>query len=444
MPRLMYTPHPVESRLPAFVPPFLVRAAENDVAVAFNELLEMRRVIEQIAGDLESAQPDLIPFFATGGIPFMFPAMHALADRRSYGLIDGRHFHMFPGLSWNGKLDGVDSETYFASEFGNLITSATHEDGSLRIWTMDATLTGNAVRKLLNALHRTFLELPTRPPKASVSLLAIIDASRADRKAKDDKIPLDFPLGTLYLKRPADHSPAGELKDRQPVLFFRNSGDDLFDLTVEFRVISTIPTEDRAELIGAVAKKDALGVAPEQQVGRLTLQFENGYSPSGTGGNSIGSNILAYLSNTEDRLPWREWLRTAALPPIGEEEREGYEEARSGTRDGLRIFELMRARTEEVVRGLLSKRSLLESVEVYCLKEHALRQLSDHGGVQPNYFPGKLLRKVLASSTRADNRAITDALTLFRVCHPDKVPAEPNERGERELLKWWGTQLGRD
>jgi len=43
---LMYTPHPDQSRLPAFVPPSLVRAAEKDFAVKFSELLEMRRVIE--------------------------------------------------------------------------------------------------------------------------------------------------------------------------------------------------------------------------------------------------------------------------------------------------------------------------------------------------------------------------------------------------------------
>ena len=66
---LMYTPHPAESRLQGFVPSSLVRAAQNDVPVKFSELLEMRRVIEQMVGDLHAAQPDLIPFFATGNTP---------------------------------------------------------------------------------------------------------------------------------------------------------------------------------------------------------------------------------------------------------------------------------------------------------------------------------------------------------------------------------------
>jgi hypothetical protein len=440
---IMYTPHPAQSRLTAFVPSSLVRAAQNDVTVKFSELLEMRRVIEQMAGDLQAARPDLVPFFATGGIPFMIPVMHVLYDRKNYSLVDGRHFHMFPGLSWDGKLDGVDSETYFATEFGRLIIGATHGDGSVRIWTMDATFTGNAIRKLLTALHRTFHELPTPKPKASVSLLAVIDASRAHRKPKEESVPLHSPLGTFYLKNPAEFSPVGDLNDRQPVRFSRNAGDDLFDLTVEYRVVTTIPTEDRYELIGAIAKKETLCVAPNHQVGRLTVEYDNGQSESGTGGNGIGSNILTYLGNTEDRLPWRQWLNVAALPQVSEHERENYEETKVLSHAGLRVFELLGAPTEEALEGLLEQRGLLDGVEVYCLKEHALQNFKENGGALPTEFRDKLLRKVLASA-RADASAVADALDLFRVCRLDKVSGEPYQQSDQELLAWWNTQFGRD
>ncbi len=439
----MYTPHPAQSRLTAFVPSSLVRAAQNDVAIKFSEFLEMRRVVEQMADDLQAARPDLIPFFATGGIPFMIPAMHALYNRNDYGLVDGRHFHMFPGLSWDGELDGVNSEAYFAREFGSLIAGATHEDGSVHIWTMDPTFTGNAIRKLLTALHRTFQELLTPRPKTSVSLLAVIDASRAHRKPKEDSIPLQSAFGTFYLKKPAEFSPAGDLNDRQPIRFARNGGDDLFDLTVEYRVVTTIPTEDRYELIGAIAKKETLGVAPNHQVGRLTVEYDNGYSESGSGGNGIGSNVLSYLGKTEDLLPWRQWLKVAALPPLGEDERESYEETKALSHAGLRMFELLRAPTEEALEGLLEQRGLLEGVEIYCLKRHALHQFKENGGVPPTGFRDKLLRKVLASA-RADTRAVADALDLFRVCRLDKASGEPRQQSEQELLEWWNTQLGRD
>ena len=79
MGRLMYTPHPLDNRLQAFVPSSLVKAAENDEDVEFTELLQMRRVVEELANDIERVRPNLIPFFATGGIPFMIPAMQVLA-----------------------------------------------------------------------------------------------------------------------------------------------------------------------------------------------------------------------------------------------------------------------------------------------------------------------------------------------------------------------------
>jgi hypothetical protein len=439
----MYTPHPVESRLTAFVPRSLVRAAENDVSIAFHEILGMRRVVAQIASDLEVAQPDLIPFFATGGIPFIFPTMHALADKAAYSLLDGRHFHMFPGLSWDGKLDGVDSESFFAGEFGRLIADATPEKGKLRIWTMDATFTGNAVWKLLKALHRACHELTTRPPKVSVSLLAIIDASRASREAMEDDIPLESPFGTLYLKRPAVYSPTQAMGHGQPVSFVRDTGDDLFDLTIEFRVVSAIPTEDRAELIGSVAKKNCLGVASNHEVGRLTVTFDNGRTVSGTGGNGIGNNILAWLSKTEDSLPWNKWLEAAALQPPGEDEKESYEEATSSTLDGLRMFELIFEPTETVVEGLTSKSGLLDGAEVYCLKHHAIRQFRENGSVDPTCFTGKLLRKVLASA-KAHNELAADALMLFRVCRRDMASDELDQHTEGEMLKWWDKQLERN
>ena len=72
--------------------------------------------IAQIAGDLEAAQPDLIPFFATGGIPFMFPAMYALADRQAFSLLDGGVTSTCSrGCRGNAKLDGVDSGTFFGA-----------------------------------------------------------------------------------------------------------------------------------------------------------------------------------------------------------------------------------------------------------------------------------------------------------------------------------------
>lgn len=67
--------------------------------------------------------------------------------------------------------------------------------------------------------------------------------------------------------------------------------------------------------------------------------------------------------------------------------------------------------------GLLVKGGLLNGPEVYCLKEHAVRQFTYNGGVEPTCFSGGLLRKVLASA-KADNAQIPDALMLFQSLPP--------------------------
>lgn len=79
--------------------------------------------------------------------------------------------------------------------------------------------------------------------------------------------------------------------------------------------------------------------------------------------------MLSYLGKTEDRLPWSQWLKVAGLPPVVEDEREDYEEAKAIQQAGLRMFELLRAPTEEVLEGLLVQRGLLSGVERHCLRD---------------------------------------------------------------------------
>ena len=69
--------------------------------------------------------------------------------------------------------------------------------------------------------------------EASVSLLAIMNASRADRKAKDEQDPARFAYRDPLPEATSRLFACGEAKDRQPVRFVRNSRDDLFDLTVD-------------------------------------------------------------------------------------------------------------------------------------------------------------------------------------------------------------------
>lgn len=445
MAKLMYTLHPPGNRLQAFATSTLVEATRNNVTLKFSEFLELRRTVEQLANAIEESEPDLIPFFATGGIPFMFPAMHVLYDRKKYNLVDGTRFHMFPGLSWNGKLGDIDSESFFSKKFGSLIEAQALKNEPVRIWTMDATFTGNAILKLLKALHRCFSEMHKVPKSVSISIVAVIDASRANTVPNDQNLPLETPFGTVYLERPKDFEPLSDLKDRQRCQFQRTDGGDLFQVDITFWTLPVIPTEDRAELIGAHAKKNVLGITAKNQIGRLAVEFANGYSPSGTGGGSLASKILNWLSKSENQLPWKKWIELARSEPVRDEEREDYEEGKRQTTAGLRIWELLTSgpSTADVVNGLLKQQGLLQDVEVYCLKQHALSEFSKAGRVQPTSFPGKILRKALASA-KANSNATDDALILFRVCRLEIAATEPQDIEPQELLMWWDAKLGRE
>lgn len=283
------------------------------------------------------------------------------------------------------------------------------------------------------------------PKSVSISIVAVIDASRANTVPNDQNLPLETPFGTVYLERPKDFEPLSDLKDRQRCQFQRTDGGDLFQVDITFWTLPVIPTEDRAELIGAHAKKNVLGITAKNQIGRLAVEFANGYSPSGTGGGSLASKILNWLSKSENQLPWKKWIELARSEPVRDEEREDYEEGKRQTTAGLRIWELLTSgpSTADVVNGLLKQQGLLQDVEVYCLKQHALSEFSKAGGVQPTSFPGKILRKALASA-KANSNATDDALIFFRVCRLEIAATEPQDIEPQELLMWWDAKLGRE
>ena len=442
--RLMYTPHPPDSRIAAFVPKSLTDAARNDIEISFDELLEMRRTISLIADEIVSFEPDLIPFFATGGIPFAFPAMNVIANRGQASFVDGNHFHMFPGLSWNSKLDGADSESFFATEFGALVKQHAEGGRQVRILTLDATFTGNAIRKLMTAIHRVFEELEVKPRNAVVSLLAIIDASRAKKEPAEGKMALSTSSETLYLTEPSEFVPNGSLCDRTPTRFVRQDGKDLFDLDVTFLTMSAIPTEDRSELIGAHAKPEILGITPENVVGRLTVHCSNGRTVTGTGGGSVAHNLLNALSGNEDQPPWSEWSKTAAAPPVSDSERAAYEERNSLSNDVLKVFEMdihPGADMTSVVASLSTKSGLLTDVEVWSLLEHSYCEFNETG-TSVTSIPRELERKVVASA-RKDAKVIKNAVELFRICNVETAATEPQGIDESAQLDWWDKNLPR-
>jgi hypothetical protein len=353
----MYLAHPPDNALP-FVPPVSwVTAVNHDFAIVFNDFLAMRRMIELLTQRVLEFQPTVIPVFATGGIPYVIPIIQSLKDRNAATLIDRTRFHRFPGLSWDGLCNGETSADFFAREFAELIAAELELTDTIRIWTVDATFTGNAINLLLKAMYGAFSRLKAQPKRAVVSVVGIIDASRAHRIDKAGRLTPPTSHGDLYVDSPSEFHAVEVLVDGKPCRFERNEEDSLFDLEVTYWSAGSIPTEDRADLIGPHAQKDKLGVHSESVRGRITIEFENQMSSSGTGGGSVASNILTYLSTPEDREPWRNWLRTSDAPKV--ENHEDYDEAKRQGQTGLSIAEAMFSSTDDLVQGYLKKESLL-------------------------------------------------------------------------------------
>lgn len=85
----MYQMHPDRASLFAGDPPEPAQAAENVQTIRFDDLLEMRQVVWDLAGFIEEWKPDLVPFFATGGIPYLIPVMHVLERKGQRDFLDG-------------------------------------------------------------------------------------------------------------------------------------------------------------------------------------------------------------------------------------------------------------------------------------------------------------------------------------------------------------------
>lgn len=441
MPSFMYTPHPADDWISRFVASPLIAAGKRDYPVAFRELLELRRAIEELASQVEIEAPDLIPFFATGGIPLAFPAMQLLYDRRVLGLVDGSRFHMFPGLAWQAQLGGADSEAFFVEEFSHLLMDRYRAHGSVKVLSFDATRTGNALNKLLKAIYLAFQRCSVPPSSASVKLIAVLDTSRASHEQKEGVLKFNCATGPFYLAPPQGFEPdQTTLLDRAQMRFVRSEDNNLFDLDIAIWSIPTLPMEDQYELIGAQARTQELGTLSKAVRGRLTIEFENGYSSSGTGGGSVAHNILNALSKPEDKSPWREWKRFSSETQLSASELDDYLEGKRQTSGALIIFECLESSLEDIVSTFLDKQHLLLDVEIYCLKEKLFEQMGRGDALQA--IPDRLMKKVIKSA-KNEPLAAQDALIVLQLSRPELLADEPQDRCEADRLDWWAEQLRR-
>ena len=441
--RLRYTPHPPKNKFKAFTPSSLIEASQSTFILNYEDLLEMRQIVEVIANELASSEPDLIPFFATGGIPFIFPAMEILSKSNHEQLIDGKHIHLFPGLSWNGKYENMNSENYFKSEFKQLIKNHFKHNSRLHIWSVDASFTGNAINKLIKVIHQLLSDLDTKTQNTTVSIVAIIDASRAPLREFVNSMALESEHGTFFLKKPSEFSGTEELVDNKYINFSCIDGEDAFELRIKFIVASTIISEDRAELIGAEASKNFLGISQVNHISHPKIIFDNGHQTSGTGGSSLGLNFLNWLSTSQDLFPWSRWRDISLREPISEIDKNHQDSFSELLEDSLSYYDIFLHKKGHPTRNeldrLLETKRLLKPFEIISLSQVANLEFKKTHNT-PTCISEQLLLKVHASTVETPIYQ-PDAIDLFRLCCPASAALEPRELEFSDCHLWWGKIL---
>jgi hypothetical protein len=430
----MYQPHPDKDTLFAGMPTNLVAATENIQPIRFEDLLEMRRIVWELAAYITDWKPHLIPFFATGGIPYLIPVMHVLLRARQYGLLDGKHFHLFPGLSWGGSTEGQDSENYFATTFGEVVRKMLGTDGVLRVLVIDTTNSGNAINKAVAACQRAFTASAASNTEISLRVVGIVNTSHPEANAPDEtkKRIIVGTSRTAHLLTPSGFAPAAAIRDRRFTSFAPMRKGEDFSFELSYWLAGNIPTEDKAELIGVEAVHESLSTTSEPRAGRLQIIYGNGETQQGASHGPLHGTLISLLSMPLTALPWERMQAINDLPPLDDAQRESLTEVREMSDGGLRIFELGLANALEqraldiqgTVNALSQAKRLLTDVEVYWLRT-----------IDPP--PKSIARKVRASLEKG-TCSTEEALTYFRLAFPELVTNDPGGDGS---AAWWDEQV---
>ena len=122
-------------------------------------------------------------------------------------------------------------------------------------------------------------------------------------------------MGSVSILVPGGFKPDGPLRDRLFARFIRkDDSPELFEFNLSYWVADDVPTEDRANLLGAYADHDLLHVQTGRVAGRIVVDFENGRTSQQTGLDVPGHRLIGLLSNPLDWVEWRTLEQTAHFP----------------------------------------------------------------------------------------------------------------------------------
>lgn len=424
----MYTAHPSQNEIALAIPKNLFAAAQNVHEIRFGTLVELRNVVRDLTHLVHLESPDLVPFFATGGIPYMVPIMRRLSEQmRRYDLTDGVHFHLFSGLAWGGEAGSQKSVDLFTTEFGRLLREIAVTHPRAKIIAIDTTNTGGAINKLIDAMSRAVAVSELKPSQIDFRLVGIVNGAHDEcniRKAGKVEVVLGDGTGR-FLTPPGGFEVPARFGDRQWLdLSARHPNESLRNVHLSYWVVRELPTEDKAKLLGYLASHETLGMRADSDAGRLAVTYANGRVTEMTGGNTPGHHLISVLVNDENSMFWTTAQATEQLPPVEHDDPEFRQISDSAHEAFRRLFELDTVDDEALAAYLSRNPQLIDGAAIY--------RLSKMDKAMPH-----LLRNVKALLAKHPDEA-ESALAFFRKLRPDIAKQEPADGATAE---WWVERL---
>ena len=415
----MYTVHPDSSALDSAMPVQLAEAARNVYDIQYESMRAMRDTVFRLATLVQSFRPTLVPFFATGAIPYVLPAMHRLADVGEMDFLNGDIFHMFPGLAWSSSQLGATGQKVFADVFPPLLK----DQGRHRVLCVDTTGVGNAVNAAVGALLEA---CASANAAADVRVVGIVNGVKSGRAPGREPVNgANGPVAHVLVPRGLSHAEPLQESEFQP--FTGQSVPKNVTLRVAYWCATEIPTEDRAELIGAVSLREELQIGGLKAAGRIRMVSSNGEAPQETGLDSVAKRFSNALSKDDSSMFWTWANRSAALPPASPDTVRMRDEVRWATEGCLRLFELRH--DNDAVEHLKLQTTTYGGAEITLLTEKG-----EFG--QP--FLGRV-RHALSQAQPDDWRLIDVAATYLSRAMPEIARSLPKGLQPSEVQTWWIT-----
>ncbi|MBZ5667447.1 MAG: hypothetical protein LAO30_22965 [Acidobacteriia bacterium] len=425
----LYRSHPTSNFLSSVPARNLADAARHVHSVTFADLVTVHSTIAELAKVVVDLRPDLLFFFATGGIPIVFPLMKYAAEELDCSQQDGL-FHMFPGLAWGGTINGHSSFDYFQAEAVNLIQTRLISKPILRIALIDTTNTGNAINCAVQAIGAALSRAKVK--QGEVHIIGVVNASgNAKSRDNENRIPVVHHGGTeVAVSVPAGYEPGGKLESGAFVKFIPTGSEATMPagtvLNVGYWVVNELFTEDNAELLGTTVMQDALKVNSTGAAGRLEIKFDNGQTRTVSSVVPIGRFLLYLLESRTARKLWHALHAINSMPAS--------QTSKSGTdldADAALSITEMEHCAPDTLKTLLRINARLTPVQINWLATQKPIPASAIGKV------AGALRKSDPEQSETDAQTVIEAANFLGQVFPQHAVVGNNMRRLRDRRQFW-------